>query len=237
MKNWISYTSIIMLYLLTSCYQSGIDGNRNISTSAYVFDHFDALQIEDVFHVDLYQADDHYVEIEAEENLLEMIDISLHKNTLILKFKEKINPNIPIKVNIAMPELARVDISGASKMKTVQPFVTPNMIIHAEGASHINLNVVVDEIHSYSKGAAMVQLAGSTGLLIKEMEGAGMFQGLQLDAYKAKVNLNGVGKISVNVEESLDASVDGIGKVEYTGSPKHLDTKISGMGKIVSIGS
>lgn len=121
-------------------------------------------------------------------------------------------------------------------MQTTNPFITPHMEIHADGASRVNMNVIADEIHSYSRGAAMIELSGSTGLLIKDMQGAGVFHGLHLDAHKAQVNLDGVGKISVNVEESLDASVNGVGKVEYTGSPKNLDKKVSGLGKIIQVG-
>jgi len=237
MKNWIYYAPLICLMLFTGCFPSGKEGNRELSTEAYVFDHFDALHIEDAFHVELYQSDDYYVEIEAEENLMDMIKIDVSGNVLYLSFKEKIHPNIPIKVNIAMPELSRVDIKGASRMQTNSPYITPNMEIHADGASRVHMNIIADEIHSYSKGAAMIELSGTTGLLINDMQGAGIFHGLNLDAYTAKVNLNGVGKISVNVEESLNASVNGVGKVEYTGSPKILDKKVSGMGKIIQVGS
>jgi len=237
MKNWIYYTAIICLITLNGCFPSGTEGNGELSTAAYVFDHFDELHITDAFHVNLYQSDDYYVEVEAEENLMDMIHIDVRGSVLYLNFKEKIHPKIPIKVNIAMPELSRVDIKGACKMQTTLPFITPTMVIHADGASQINLNVVADEIHSYSRGAAMVELSGTTGLLVKDMEGAGIFHGLNLDAYEARVSLNGVGKISVNVEESLDASVNGVGKVEYTGSPKTIDKKVSGLGKIIQVGS
>ncbi|HSJ67173.1 MAG TPA: head GIN domain-containing protein, partial [Anditalea sp.] len=220
MKNWINNFSLICLILLSGCFQSGKEGNGELITSAYVFDQFDELHIEDAFHVQLYQSEDYYVEIEAEENLMDLIDLHVSGNVLYLKFTEKIFPNIPIKVNIAMPELSRVDIRGACRMQTTNPFITSSMEIHADGASKVTMNVIADEIHSYSKGAAMIELSGTTGLLVKDMQGAGVFHGLNLDAYKAQVNLNGVGKISVNVEESLDASVNGVGKVEYTGTPK-----------------
>jgi len=237
MKNWIYLTSAIAFFLLTGCFPSVREDNGELVTSAFVFDYYDALQIEDVFHVQLYQSDDFYVEIEAEEDLMDKIGLEVIDDVLHLKFIEKIYPNQPIKVNIAMPELSRVDIRGACKMETVSAFVTPHMVLHADGATQVNLNIVADEIHSYSKGAAMVELSGSTALLVKDMQGAGVFHGLNLDAYKARITLQGVGKISVNVEDSLEASVNGVGKVEYTGSPKHLDKKISGLGKIVQVGS
>ena len=237
MKNWIYYTLIFCLLLLTGCFPSVKEDNGELVTSAFVFDYYDALYIRDVFHIQLYQSDDFYVEIEAEEDLMDKIGLEVIDDVLHMKFKEKIYPNQPIKVNIAMPELARVDIKGACRMQTVNAFVTPHMVLHADGASKVNLNIVADEIHSYSRGAAMVELSGSTALLVKDMQGACVFHGVNLDAHSAKITLQGVGKISVNVEESLEASVNGVGKVEYTGSPKHLDEKISGLGKIVQVGT
>ena len=237
MMNRICFILIISFAFISGCSRYGAEGNYDIITSAYVFDSFDALKIEDDFHVELYQSDDFYVEIEAEKNLMDFIHISVEDNVLRLKFKEKIHPTVPIKVNIAMPELVSVDIMGLCRMKTVQPFITTSMLINARGASQLNLNIVADEIHSYSKGAAKIELSGSTGLLVKDMEGAGVFHGLNLNAHKAKILLNGVGKISINVEDSLDASVNGVGKVEYSGSPSNIEKNISGMGKIVAVGS
>ncbi|KEO72186.1 head GIN domain-containing protein [Anditalea andensis] len=235
MKNLVYFTFTLYLVLFTGCFQSGKEDHGELVTSAYVFDAYDALYIEDIFHVQLYQSDDHYVEIEAEEKLMDKIDLHVTDKVLYLKFKEKIHPNQPIKVHITMPELARIDIKGACTMQNVQAFLTPVMVIHADGATHTNLHVVADEIHSFSKGAAMVELSGSTGLLVKDMEGAGVFHGMNLDAHKAQVNLNGVGKISVHVEESLKANINGVGKIEYSGSPPHLEKNISGLGKIVQI--
>jgi hypothetical protein len=237
MRKQVSFYLISLIFTLFSCSQSGIHGNRELATAAYVFDEFDSMEIDDVFLVSLYQSEDYYVEIEAEENLMDHINLHIDGTTLKLNFKEKILPNIPIKVNIATPELMRIDIRGVSRLRTVMPFVTPSMTIHAQGASYLNMDLVADEIWSYSKGAAKIELSGSTNLLVKEMEGAGVFNGLNLGANKAKVNLNGVGKISVNALESLDASVDGLGKVEYAGSPEGLDKRITGMGKIVAVGS
>ncbi|WP_143962928.1 head GIN domain-containing protein [Litoribacter populi] len=237
MKKKTSFVILLLLVSLWGCTQSGIEGNRELDTRAFVFDHFDMLEIDNVFLVDLYQADDYYVEIEAEENLMDYIRLRVDGETLKLAFKEKILPNHPIRVSIATPELKEITIRGACRLRTVEPFVTPSITINAQGASHVLMDLVADEVHSYSQGAAKIELSGSTNLLVKQMEGAGVFNGLGLGANNARVNLQGVGKISVNVSENLDVNIDGLGKVEYAGSPPGLVKNISGLGKIVAVGS
>ncbi|MBT0809656.1 DUF2807 domain-containing protein [Litoribacter ruber] len=237
MKKKTSFAILLLLISLWSCTQSGVEGNRQLDTRAFVFDHFDILEIDDNFIVELYQADDYYVEIEAEENLMEHIRLRVDGQTLKLAYKQKILPNHPIRINIATPELKEINVRGACRIRTVEPFVTPYLAIHAQGASHVLMELVADEVHSHSQGAAKIELSGSTNLLVKQMEGAGVFNGLALGANNARVNLQGVGKISVNVSGNLDVNIEGIGKVEYAGSPPTLSKNINGLGKIVAVGS
>ena len=43
---------------------------------------------------------------------------------------------------------------------------------------------------------------------------------------------NGAGSISVYASERLDASVSGIGSIDYSGNPATVNRSVSGLGKI-----
>ena len=46
------------------------------------------------------------------------------------------------------------------------------------------------------------------------------------------VTVDGVGNVIVNPRESLDATMNGVGAIFYTGSPRHVSTRMNGLGTI-----
>jgi Putative auto-transporter adhesin, head GIN domain len=54
----------------------------------------------------------------------------------------------------------------------------------------------------------------------------------QLNAWNAMVNLAGVGRAKVRISSVLDATMSGLGSIEYIGNPPRLDKHMSGLGQV-----
>jgi hypothetical protein len=63
------------------------------------------------------------------------------------------------------------------------------------------------------------------------LSGVGSFNGEDLKVKQAKVRNKGVGSAVVNVSEQLDASISGLGSIEYIGSPQVTES-VKGLGEI-----
>jgi hypothetical protein len=63
------------------------------------------------------------------------------------------------------------------------------------------------------------------------LSGVGSFNGEDLKVKQAKVRNKGVGSAVVNVSEQLDASILGLGSIEYIGSPQVTES-VKGLGEI-----
>ena len=64
------------------------------------------------------------------------------------------------------------------------------------------------------------------------MEGAGHADLRNLIANEAKVTVAGVGSVYVHPRDSLDATMNGIGAILYSGSPRDVNTRMNGLGTI-----
>jgi hypothetical protein len=80
-------------------------------------------------------------------------------------------------------------------------------------------------------GAGRIALSGKTDRLNVSMKGAGSFDGPQLESREARVILRGVGKATVWATAQLDATVEGIGAIDYYGNPT-VRQNVSGLGKV-----
>jgi hypothetical protein len=80
-------------------------------------------------------------------------------------------------------------------------------------------------------GVGSIEIAGNIDVLELNLDGVGSFNGAELRAKQAIVRNKGVGSAVVNVSEQLDATVSGIGSIEYIGSPQ-VKESVKGMGAI-----
>ena len=80
-------------------------------------------------------------------------------------------------------------------------------------------------------GSGTATLAGRVDDLTVSITGSGSFNGTELTAKRAKVDVTGSGEATVNASEELDAEVTGSGSIWYLGSPK-LTPSVSGSGSI-----
>jgi hypothetical protein len=80
-------------------------------------------------------------------------------------------------------------------------------------------------------GVGSIAIAGNVDVLDLSLSGVGSFNGEDLKVKQAKVRNKGVGSAVVNVSKQLDASVTGIGSIEYIGSPQVTES-VKGMGKV-----
>lgn len=81
-------------------------------------------------------------------------------------------------------------------------------------------------------GAARIFAAGHLSELTVHMAGAARGDFSRLVADTARVVVEGVGSVVVNPKDALDATMNGVGAIYYTGSPREVNTSMNGLGAI-----
>ena len=84
-------------------------------------------------------------------------------------------------------------------------------------------------------GVGNVNLKGKAESANLYSKGVGDVEATNLEAIHVKASSHGVGNISCNAAQSLDAAVRGVGSIHYKGSPVQKKKKKKGVGSITSI--
>lgn len=104
------------------------------------------------------------------------------------------------------------------------------------GAGNVTIEgVQADALALVLQGAANLVASGSTRSLNARINGAGNMDLLRLGAEEATVAVNGAGNLKIHATVSLEAEVNGVGTIEYTGNPARVQPRISGVGRIVPL--
>lgn len=153
------------------------------------------------------------LEIEADDNLLALIRTDVDGGRLRVHSESRgmRTENMP-RVRINVPDLEEVSIPGASEFSL-------------EGLDNDAFKLSVE-------GASKFRASGETGRLDVTLNGAGLVDARDLNAASVTVVNNGAGTVTVRASDSLDATVNGVGTVDYYGDPKAVSPKVNGIGKI-----
>ena len=110
-------------------------------------------------------------------------------------------------------------IKNAKKLKitiNVQELDCQNLTVNSMGVGNVNLKGKVVNANLSSKGVGDVEAT-------------------DLEATHVKASSNGVGNISCNATQSLDAAVKGVGSINYKGNPAQKTFSKKGVGSIKGI--
>jgi len=218
-----------------------ISGSGNLTTKTLEYSGFTSIDVQNGLEVDLTQSDTYSVEVTADDNIIEYIEISTPWEGYSLHIKTKPNTvfrNATALVTIKMPELNNVELSGGSSANITGFNSTGGMSIYLSGGSQIGTfitpgNITVRNIDFGLSGGSQVRLSGSATNLTIDCSGGSNIDLENFSVNNADIKLSGGSEATVNVIGTLDVNLSGGSELFYTGNPTMGDIELSGDSEII----
>lgn len=172
---------------------------------------FSAVEIAGSFDVDVQHGDKPSVLVEADDNLLKLIETKVVDDRLIVGTTSSIRTKWGSKIHIVTPSLDSVSLSGSGSVR-------------GEG-------IQAKEFSAKMTGSGEMLFKGHADSFVVEVAGSGSanFEGLAVKHTTAEIA--GSGDISLNASERIDASIAGSGQITYLGKPI-VNQRVAGSGSI-----
>ncbi|MGI8468763.1 MAG: head GIN domain-containing protein [Pyrinomonadaceae bacterium] len=190
----------------------GIQGSGNAKQETRNLSGFDKIEASGAVKTEITVGKDFSVTVEADDNLLQYIKTDVSGDTLKIYNADRISPKTKINVKISMPELTKIDVSGAS--------------------TALATNVNGDSLELKASGASGIKIDGETKDLNAEASGASTIDAENLKSENADVDSNGASTITVSPSGDLKAEASGASNVYYTGEPQNIKQDSSGASSI-----
>jgi hypothetical protein len=232
--NWIVWSS-------NSDFTGAIKGSGIVKSETREISDFNAISIDYPANVILKQGQQHAVKVEADDNLLPQLDISVQGDTLHLRnnernWSQRVYTTEPVILTITVVDLRALNFPTAGSIE-MDGLETDSLDVSVSGAGEVNLsNVKADAIEFAISGAGKIFVEGETNNLGLRISGVGEFNGANLQSQHANVRISGAGNATVWVERNLEARISGTGSIRYYGDPVSVDKNISGLGNVRSLG-
>ena len=231
--------AVLVAVLLTSGLFVGcgaiVTGSGNLETEIFDFSDFTKIEAQNGFQVELTQSSAYSIEITADDNVQEYIEVTKSGDTLRIRLTGfRYYNSVTLEAKITMPDIYGINLSGGSQADITGFNSRHDLSVELSGGSRLNGDITADDAEFDLSGGSRVELVGSADDLSVNSSGGSQ---LLLEDYAvddADINISGGGRATVNIDGSLDVNLSDGSRVLYTGNPTEIDSTLSGGSSINS---
>jgi hypothetical protein len=219
--------------LLASCITGGTRGSGHVISKQFNETGFKNIDISSVMKVYLKQGDKYEVKVEAEDNILDLMEVTKDGDKLEIGFRNSISvsPTKDIVIYITAPDFHELSASGAGGYVSEGTIKTSEISLDLSGATKVKLALDVTSVKVDASGASEIILSGNTQSLEVDGSGSTDVSAFDLKSQMADIGISGSGSAKVQVEKNLKVEISGAGDVVYKGNPS-ITKDISGAGSV-----
>ena len=177
--------------------------------------------------------------IEAEDNILPLIESSVSNGRLSLGLKSNtsISTMRGIRYIITVKSLTGVEVSGSADITVTNTAHADTFNAATSGSGAIQLaDVQAGTLNAHTSGSGNITAAGKVATATITTSGSGDFNGANLQCASATATTSGSGNVTLWTTDSLTARTSGSGSVRYYGQPS-VSRSESGSGRVTGLGS
>lgn len=176
------------------------------------------------------------VEVIGEDNIVSAVETTVQNGTLRVRVPKGVVQAERITVVVVTPDLRQIRAAVTESIHIdLQGAPLDDLDVGLSGVGKLALGgLVADRITASLSGTGKMNLTGTADRLDFVLSGMGKGDFEHLCVQSARVRVNGMGQVTVNAAKTLQATVWGVGRVEYYGTPD-LSPVLRGGGSIRSL--
>ena len=227
-KALIISLAFVVLTVFSGFAQKKVKGNGNVIKENVRISDFTELEISGAFQIELQQTGESSLTIEAEENIMDYIEVKNSGDVLKIGFEDNISVNnieiLTLYINVN--QLREINITGAVDLKSVNTLKFDRLLLDISGAGNLDLDLNGNSLDCEFSGAANIDLKGTVTNVDFDISGAGKLDGSDMNTENFDLDLSGVGAAQIYVTNQLDVEISGMGVVSVDGNPRKVSKDI-----------
>ena len=236
--------SLLLLALSTTFFLSScdfidgrrVDGNGNMKTEDRSVSEFRGVESSGSFDV-YVSTGPQSVKIEADENLLPLIETNVEGDQLKINSKRGFNleSHNGIKIFVTAPTFTKIHSYGSGNIISQSKISgTSPLDLGVTGSADIKVEVEVPEVSADITGSGNIFIKGETKKFTAQVSGSGSVKGFDLKSEETKMEIAGSGDADVFASVKLTVQVSGSGDIRYKGNPS-IEQQVSGSGSVKKV--
>jgi hypothetical protein len=200
--------------------------NRNLSG-------FTGISVQRALEVVVEQSDKFEVIVEADDNILSHITTDIRDGILVIETDINNFDNVnKKKIRVKMPNVASLESSSASSIKSKNTLITQDLNIDSSSGSTIEISVEAENLTCDSSSGSTIELKGKALNLNADSSSGSTINAENLLVNDVTANSGSSGSVSVHPIVSLNAEASSGSHILYNIVPKKLVQSSSSGGSV-----
>jgi len=205
---------------------------KDWASKTYELGEFSEIRLDGAFKVYLVQGDDCSVTVKTtNSDVFDNIKIKRNQNEVLIDMDKSFIELSRISLYMTFKTLEKLTIEGGVNLKTNGYVDLENLLVNIEGGANVDLDMKAQNVIVYGEGGFLFELKGVAEKLDVTIKGAGHVSASELKAKDVSFVVAGFGTGSVYATNTLNAKIEGVGKLRYKGDPK-VNQYIDGLGSV-----
>ena len=233
----IIITSIVSILMLSCNFSmhigEGIDGNGNVvNTDRDISDTFNSIKVSQGLELFITQSKDLGLNVEADENLQEVIKTEVENGVLKIYTTDNIRRASSKKVMLSFDDITSIKATSGSSVKTTNTIEIDELEVNSTSGSNLNLDIKTTTLSCKSTSGSHISLSGETQNLTVKATSGSHIKASDLISQTSNVKATSGAHIKVNTLKQLTANATSGANIRYSGNPKKISKSDSSSGSV-----
>lgn len=233
----ISLTLIGFALFLFSCdvIDNDVVPNNKVTTMQATYSNYNAIDASSAFTVYVtFSDDEESIEIEANENLHQYIEVKKLNNVLKIELEKNISLHGSATLNayIKTQHVSKYEGSGATRFIVENTIEADDVHIYMSGASTFTGEIDANNLYSDLSGASVMNVDGFTNNIDIEASGASMLKDYGFQTRSLIADLSGASSVYISVEEEINVEASGASALHFMGPAIIIHQDLSGSSSV-----
>lgn len=229
--------SLILVATFTSCHYDinigHVNGDGNVVTEERdVNQDFDQVRGARGLDVYLTEGDENKVVVEADENLVDLIETNISNGKLTITSSKNIGRAKAKKVHVTFVNLNNIEASSGADVIGNSVIKSETLILDSSSGADLEVEVFTKELYAETSSGADIDVSGKASSLNAKASSGSELNAKKLQVLICKAKASSGADIVVNVKEKLNAKASSGGDVKYYGDPVSVSKKDGSSGSI-----
>ena len=224
----------ILSSIFASCGNNGVKGDGNVISQEIPVEIYNEIKADGALDLVYESKPDEaaYLRVEADDNILPLLEIKVKGKTLNIRAKESINPS-RFAIYTNSPTIKYVESKGAASIHLTGHIEGKELKVKLKGAGDLKAdNIAFEKAEFFLEGAGNMDLSGEAGKAKLEISGNGDINSGGLQVGELECHIKGNGDMDVNATDKLSIEIKGKGNLTYKGKPQITKQNIKGAGTV-----
>ena len=219
--------ALVVSIFLSSCgfdiqigdFGTGKKGNGNVVTDTRtISDDFTKVSASEGLMVYVTQADEFSIEVEADDNIIDLISTDIKNGKLRIHAEENIG-SATKNIYVSLPKITELHASSGSHLETKNIVNSNELTIDGSSGAILDIELIAQELEIDASSGANLDIDGKADNANVEVSSGGNINAKDLEARTCTAEANSGGNVKIQVSKSLMADASSGGNISYSGDP------------------